>query len=102
MVAISWTEMQCPETGQIEQRKVAKVEKWLDRTRMKKSACLKIFEIEMILWALFNSLELCELLVVSTKFWNRKFSLLFIMFNPWFKKKKLELLINGQTVSEVK
>jgi len=25
MVPISWTEMQCPLTGQIEQRKVAKV-----------------------------------------------------------------------------
>lgn len=26
MVPISWTEMQCPVTGQVEQRKVAKVD----------------------------------------------------------------------------
>lgn len=28
MVPISWTEMQCPLTGQTEQRKVAKVRSW--------------------------------------------------------------------------
>lgn len=28
MVPISWTELQCPVTGQIEQRKVAKVGAW--------------------------------------------------------------------------